>query len=204
MEGGLQDTDDRGAKPKSLRKGCCIPCTGTPLPRRLPGFSKLSTSPLEKKRLTYLPLHEEGICKVVRQNGWGSPQSADGGPVGVLSSYHGSSPPALWKSPRSRFMCKEHGVSSILLSSASQGPVAHSEGPTILGILSAQATSSEDLQIPGVEPKGTHARHQAWAPSLPLRASSAGALIQASNPLALFIPWIATGSQLRLTSKSQV
>lgn len=61
------------------RQGYWGPWTRTPSPGRLPGISELSPAPLEKRSLTHLLLPEEGVCRVDRQNGWGSPQSTDGG-----------------------------------------------------------------------------------------------------------------------------
>lgn len=90
----LQDTDSRSTKPEPPRGGCWIPCTRTPCPKRLSGFSKLSCSPLEKRRLTYLPLPEDGVCRVNRQKGWDSAEGIWGTSRGLTICTQG--PSFLW------------------------------------------------------------------------------------------------------------
>lgn len=60
---GLSPPEKLPVRPR--RQGRWGPWTHTPLPRRLPGLSTLGPSPLEKRRLTYLPPPEERFAGLI-------------------------------------------------------------------------------------------------------------------------------------------
>lgn len=171
---GGHRTDDTGTRPEPLaaprKQGCWGPWARTPLPSRLPALSELGPSPLERRRLPYLPLPEHRACRIDRLLGQPTePRWWSGEPVGSpisLSSW----PPASRNLPEAASGCKgQCGISSDPHLPTSQGPIASSAGPATwesCPVRLGQPASSQDQSLRGHTRSNSPGLHH-WAQEAP-------------------------------------